>query len=97
MERDVRQAGTISLLLKGSTVTEELENMFLNEVSLQKQIEELVQESGMTYIEAIIEFCTENSLDFEDIVSVVSVNLKEKIRVDAMNEGLMPKQAMLPL
>lgn len=78
-------------------MTEEIADLFLTEVSLQRQIEELVMDSGMTYMEAVIEFCTENSLDFEDIASIISINLKEKIRVDAMNDGLMPKQAMLPI
>jgi uncharacterized protein YdhG (YjbR/CyaY superfamily) len=75
----------------------EYENFFLNEVTLQKQIEELVIDSRLTYMEAMIRFCSDNSLDFEDIANIVSVNLKEKIRVDAMNDGYLPKQTMLPL
>lgn len=69
---------------------------FLNETTFQLKIEELVNE-GYNYIEAIIEFCEENDLEFEDVKKVMSTNLKGKVKLAAMQEGLMKQESMLPV
>ena len=76
---------------------EELKPQFLTETTLQQEIEQIASDHSLTYIESLMYFCEENDVDVEDLVPVISVNLKEKIRVDAMNDGLLPKQSMLPL
>ena len=71
--------------------------MFLNSVALQKNIEDMVSEKRMTYIEAVISFCSENDLDFEDITKILSPNLKDKIKLCAQEEGFMKQEARLPI
>ncbi len=69
---------------------------FLNDTTFQLKIEELVRE-GHTYLEAIIEFCDENDLEFEDVKKLMTTNLKDKVKLDAMREGYMRQESMLPI
>lgn len=71
--------------------------MFLDEVNFQKQIEELVSTKRISYIDAIIHFCEINSLDPEDIAKLVSSNLKGKIKLAAIDDGLMKAEVQLPI
>lgn len=71
--------------------------MFLNETSLQLQIEEKVSKLRMSYIEAMISFCDENDLDYKDITKLLSPNLKDKIKLCAQEEGFMRVESRLPV
>ena len=71
--------------------------MFLNQTSLQQQIEDLVIKNKLSYIDAMIHFCELNDLDFEDITKILTPNLKDKIKLCAMEEGFMKQEAMLPV
>lgn len=70
---------------------------FLDETTFQLQIEELVTAKRISYIDAIIHFCECNSLDPEDIAKLVSSNLKGKIKLAAIEDGLMKSESQLPL
>jgi hypothetical protein len=71
--------------------------MFLTPTTFQEKIEDEVWMKDCTYIEAIMTFCKDNETDFEDIAKLITSNLKDKIRLDAMNEGLMKREAQLPI
>ena len=71
--------------------------MFLNEKVFQEQIESMVVSNKSNYVDAVLQYCKENDVDAEDIKKLVSSNLKDKIRMSAMESGLMKKTAMLPL
>lgn len=71
--------------------------MFLNAVRFQEIVEELVRLKQINYLEAVLMYCQENELELEDVGSLITVDLKDKIKVDAMNEGLMKKEARLPV
>jgi len=70
---------------------------FLTEASFQTNIESLVKEKRLSHLDAILYYCEINELDPADISKVVSSNLKEKIRSDAISDGLMKQTATLPL
>jgi hypothetical protein len=71
--------------------------MFLTEASFQLKVEEIVQVKRLSYMDAVLHFCEENNMDPSDISKIVSSNLKEKIRLDAIEDGLMKKTAVLPI
>ena len=58
-------------------------------------IDEIVSETGMTHMEAVLKYCEENYIDPEDISSMVNKQLKEKIAVNMMDENYLPKRARL--
>lgn len=71
---------------------------FLTEEKFMTRIEELVKGKGLDHMEAVIKFCDENRVDVEEVLPLIGRTLKEKIRVDAENSGLMKtKSARLPV
>lgn len=62
------------------------------------EIEKYAKEFGLSYIEAILEYCEQNDLDVESVSKLVSSNLKEKIQYEAENLNMIPKTVTrLPL
>ena len=71
---------------------------FFTEETFMKYINVIVENKGLDHMEAVIEFCSENNLDVEDVIPLIGRSLKEKIRVDAENAGMMKdRTARLPL
>lgn len=71
--------------------------MFLDETTFQLKIEEIVKANRLDYMDAVLKFCQENDLEPEDIKKLVTVNLKDKIRNAAIDQGLMKPISQLPL
>tara|TARA_Y100001951_G_scaffold92451_1_gene87232 strand:+ start:356 stop:616 length:261 start_codon:yes stop_codon:yes gene_type:complete len=65
-----------------------------------QEIETLVLENkDMNYIDAIVFFCDQNSIDVESVPKLISKPLKDKIKRDAQELNFMKKssRAKLPL
>tara|TARA_A100001015_G_C14485042_1_gene517037 strand:+ start:106 stop:363 length:258 start_codon:yes stop_codon:yes gene_type:complete len=78
----------------------ELEKKFFCSAKFVQEIEHLVQyNSEMKYIDAIIHFCEQNSVELESIPKLISKPLKEKIKCEAMELNFLKKtsRAKLPL
>jgi len=77
----------------------ELESKFLSQSKFSNDIEELVRESGLTYIESIVTYCDENTIEIETVSKLISKPLKERIRCEAMELNYLKKssRAKLPL
>ena len=61
-----------------------LEKKFFCSAKFAQEIETLVKDNAnMNYIEAIIHFCDQNSIDLESVPKLISKPLKEKIKFDA--------------
>lgn len=77
----------------------ELESKFLSQSKFSTDIEELVRETGLTYIESIVTYCDENTIDIESVSKLISKPLKERIRCEAMQLNYLKKssRAKLPL
>lgn len=63
-----------------------------------REIESLVQKSGLNYIEAIVEHCEQTGLEIEIAASLINSNLKSKIAAVAHDNNLMKEKiARLPI
>ena len=61
-----------------------LASKFFCPAKFAQEIETLVKYNhNMNYIEAIIHFCDQNSIDLESVPKLISKPLKEKIKFDA--------------
>ena len=76
-----------------------IENKFLTPSKFSLEIEKIVAEEDMNYIDAICYYCEVNSLEIESITKLVSKPLKEKLKWDATQLNFMKKtsRAKLPL
>ena len=77
-----------------------MEKKFFCPTKFAQEIESLVLENNdMNYIDAIIYFCDQNSIDVESVPKLISKPLKDKIKRDAQELNFMKKtsRAKLPL
>ena len=80
-------------------INEELNKKFISKDKFAEDIEALVLKTKMNYIDAIVMYCEDNSLEIETISKLVSKPLKEKIKCDAMELNFLKRttRAKLPL
>jgi len=75
-----------------------IENKFFCLTKFAQQIEELVQINiEMNYIDAIIYFCEQNSVDLESVPKLISKPLKDKIKFEAMELNFLKKTSRAKL
>lgn len=60
-------------------------------------IEDIVWDKDISYVEAMLHYCDQNSVEPEDITKLINRTLKQKIEFDAMRDGLLPKASQLPV
>lgn len=76
---------------------EEVRNEFMNETSFQLQIEKMVKEEGLNYLEAVLAFCDDNDIEPESIKKLITTNLKGKLKLSAIESGYFKPESTLPL
>jgi hypothetical protein len=77
-----------------------LESKFFCPSRFAQEIESLVVNTqGMSYIDAIIHFCEQNSIELESVPKLISKPLKEKIKYEAMELNFLKRssRAKLPI
>ena len=76
-----------------------LETKFLTPQKFALEIEKIVSEEQLNYIDAIVQYCEANSLEVDSITKLMSKPLKEKLKYDAQELNFMKKtsRAKLPL
>jgi len=81
-------------------IKEEIDSKFLCPQKFAQEIESLVKESKINYIDAIVTYCEQNSIELDTISKLVSKPLKEKLKNDAIELNFLKKTtraAKLPL
>jgi len=67
-------------------------------LQFSKNIDAIVQKSGLNYIEAIVEFCNNTGLEIEVAASLINSNLKSKIAAVAYDHNMMKEKiSRLPI
>ncbi len=75
-----------------------LESKFLCQVKFSQLIEDLVQgDKTLNYIDAIVQYCEQNSIEVDSIGKLISKPLKEKIKCDAINLNFMKRTSKAKL
>ena len=64
-------------------INESIQNNFLNKEKFALEIETIVNDTKMNYIDAIVEYCNEHGIEIESVGKLMSKPLKEKLRLDA--------------
>ena len=76
-----------------------LESKFLTPSKFALEIEKIVAEEKMNYIDAICFYCESNNIEVDSVTKLISKPLKEKLKWDATRLNFMKKtsRARLPL
>ena len=76
-----------------------IESKFLTPQKFAIEIEKIVVNEELNYIDAILHYCDSNSLEIESITKLISKPLKERLKWDATRLNFMKatSKAKLPL
>ena len=76
-----------------------MEKKFLTPAKFSMEIETIVAEENINYIDAICQYCEMNDIEVDSISKLISKPLKERLKYDAINLNFMKKtsRAKLPL
>jgi len=69
-----------------------IEEQFLTKSKFTKLIENVVAESKMPYLDAIIKVCETNDIELEDIKKFISPVIKNKLEAEAMELNYLPRK-----
>ena len=64
-------------------IDEALNSKFISKDKFAEDIEALVLRTKMNYIDAVIEYCTQNEIEVENVSKLLNKPLKEKIKAVA--------------
>ena len=80
-------------------LTKALDKKFMNAAKFSLEVEKLVLEEKVNYIDAIVQYCDTNSIEVESITKLISKPLKEKLKWDATRLNFMKatSKAKLPI
>ena len=76
-----------------------IESKYLTPSKFALEIEKIVVEEKLNYIDAIVHYCEINELEVDSVTKLVSKPLKEKLKWDATRLNFMKRtsRAKLPL
>ena len=74
-----------------------LEEKFYCPSRFAQEVEKLVVQESVSYIDAIIAFCEINKIDLESVPKLLSKPLKEKIKFEAMELNFLRKTSKAKL
>ena len=76
-----------------------IESKFLTPQKFAIEIEKIVADEKINYIDAIVHYCDINSLEVESVTKLISKPLKERLKWDATRLNFMKRtsRAKLPL
>jgi ATP-dependent Clp protease ATP-binding subunit ClpA len=76
-----------------------IESKFLTPQKFALEIEKIVANEDLNYIDAIIHYCDINSLEVESVTKLISKPLKERLKWDATRLNFMKptSRAKLPI
>lgn len=74
-------------------------NSVKSPTQFMQEIDKLVEEKKMDYIEAVIFYCNNNDIEIETAASLIkgSAKMKAKIQLEAETQNYLPKSGKLPL
>ena len=75
---------------------EESLNLYTSE-RYNSEIEEIVERTRMSYLDAMLYHADENGLESETVAGLVNVKTKAKLREEAEILNFMPKTSKLPI
>ena len=66
-------------------------------IDINLKIEEVVQRTKISYMDAVLEYATSSGLEPEAMAKMLNQSIKDKIEVEAQNLNMLKKTAKLPI
>ena len=74
-----------------------IEKYIQNPTKFSIAIEGVRKETDLSYMDSIIHYCRENSIELNIVGDLVTANLREKVEAEARNLNFLPKGGVLPI
>ena len=80
-------------------INKALKEKFLCSTQFAQEIETIVKDDNLGYIDAIVDYCEKNAIDVESVPKLISKPLKEKLKWEATELNYLKRtsRAKLPL
>ena len=80
-------------------INKALKEKFLCSAQFAQEIEAIVKDDNLGYIDAIVDYCEKNAIDVESVPKLISKPLKEKLKWEATELNYLKRtsRAKLPL
>ena len=80
-------------------INKALKEKFLCSAQFAQEIEAIVKDDNLGYIDAIVDYCEKNAIDVESVPKLISKPLKEKLKWEATELNFLKRtsRAKLPL
>ena len=72
-------------------INDALEENFMTASKFSLEIENIVKDGSLNYIEAIVMYCEEKSIEIEGVNKLINKPLKEKLRYEAQKLNFIKK------
>jgi len=72
-------------------IDEVFEENFMTAAKFSVEIENIVKDSNLNYIEAVVQFCEDRNIEMDGINKLISKPLKEKIKYEAQRLNFMKR------
>ena len=79
------------VLMATGKIDEVFEENFMTSAKFSVEIEKIVKESDLNYIEAVVQFCEDKNIEMDGINKLISKPLKEKLKFDAQRLNYMKR------
>lgn len=74
-----------------------IEENFLTKTKFSRLIEDNVKQTRSSYMDAVIDICTNLDIDLQDCRKFISPTIKDKIEAEAMRLNFLPQANTLPI
>ena len=75
----------------GKKVNDVLEENFMTAAKFSLEIENIVKDGELNYIESIVMFCEERNIEIENVNKLINKPLKEKVKYEAQKLNYIKK------
>ena len=72
-------------------INDALEENFMTASKFSLEIENIVKDGSLNYIEAIVMYCEEKSIEIEGVNKLINKPLKEKLKYEAQKHNFIKK------
>ena len=79
------------VLMASGKIDEVFEENFMTSAKFSVEVEKIVKDSDLNYIEAVIQFCEDKNIEIDGINKLISKPLKEKLKYDAQRLNFMKR------
>jgi hypothetical protein len=69
----------------------------LDPVTFNKHIEDYVFKKKLSYVEAVLESCTDFNVEPDSISNILSAPIKERLEVEGQELNIIPRKNKLPI